>query len=150
MTIDGNRHADDLVRLEAKRKELEDTLAALARDEDELGRVLELAKEVDQLEQQVDAARAAANIPHETAKRSAIMPHDFQKRALANKKVAENQLDDLAKSLRQPGETFEAAYSRALNTEMGAMMLKTLDDATALASGNPTQFDLEKARAALQ
>lgn len=78
------------------------------------------------------------------------MPDDFQKRALANKKVAENQLDDLAKSLRQPGETFEAAYSRALDTEMGAMMLKTLDDATALATGNPTQFDLEKARAALQ
>ncbi len=78
------------------------------------------------------------------------MPDDFQKRALANKKVAENQLDDLAKSLRQPGETFEAAYSRALDTDMCAMMLKTLDDATALASGNPTQFDLEKARAALQ
>lgn len=69
MTTDGNRHAADLVRLDAKRKELEDTLAALARDEDELGRVLELAKEVDQLEQQVDAARAAANIPHETAKK---------------------------------------------------------------------------------
>lgn len=150
MTIDGNRHAADLVRLESKRKELEDTLAALARDEGELDRVLELAQEIDQLEQQVDAARAAANIPHKTAKRSAIMPDDFQKRVLANKKVAENQLDDLAKSLRQPGETFEAAYSRALDSEMGVMMLKTLDDATALASGNPTQFDLEKARAALQ
>jgi small-conductance mechanosensitive channel len=150
MTIDGNRHAADLVRLESKRKELEDTLTALARDEDELDRVLELAREIDQLEQQVDAARAAANIPHKTAKRSAIMPDDLQKRALANKKVAERQLDDLAKSLRQPGETFEVAYSRALDTEMGAMMLKTLDDATALASGNPTQFDLEKARIALQ
>ena len=78
------------------------------------------------------------------------MPTDIQKQALPVKKRAEKLLDDLANSLQQPGETFEAAYSRALDTEMGAMMLKTLDDATALATGNPTEFDLEKARAALQ
>lgn len=78
------------------------------------------------------------------------MSNEIKKQALSVKKRAEEQLDELAKSVRQPGETFEAAYSRALDTEMGAMMLKTLDDATALATGNPTQFDLEKAHAALQ
>ena len=78
------------------------------------------------------------------------MPSEIKNQALSVKKRAEEQLDNLAQSLRQPGETFEAAYSRALDTKMGAMMLKTLDDATALATGNPTQFDLEKAHAALQ
>lgn len=78
------------------------------------------------------------------------MPTDIQKQALPVKKRAEKLLDDLAKSMQQPGETFEAAYSRALDTEMGAMMLKTLDDASALATGNPTQMDIEEARAALK
>tara|TARA_R110002124_G_scaffold167131_2_gene334487 strand:+ start:2973 stop:3425 length:453 start_codon:yes stop_codon:yes gene_type:complete len=150
MSPEGQRHADELARLETRKKDLEDALMRLARDEAEAQEVAELAQEVEQLEQQVDAARIAANIPKMTAKRNAIMPTNIQKQALPVKKRAEKLLDDLANSLQQPGETFEAAYSRALDTEMGAMMLKTLDDATALATGNPTEFDLEKARAALQ
>lgn len=150
MSGEGEKHAAELAKLEQRRKELEDALQRLARDEAESLEVAELAQEVEQLEQQVEAARMAANIPQKTAKRSAIMPTDIQKQALPVKKRAEKLLDDLANSLQQPGETFEAAYSRALDTEMGAIMLKTLDDATALATGNPTEFDLEKARAALR
>lgn len=150
MSTEGQRHAAKLTELEQRRKELEDALMRLARDEAESLEVAELAQEVEQLEQQVEAARMAASIPQKIAKRTAVMPTDIQKQALPVKKRAENQLDDLANSLKQPGETFEAAYSRAVDTEMGAMMLKTLDDATALATGNPTEFDLEKARAALQ
>jgi len=150
MSIEGEKHAAELAKLEQRKKDLEDALMRLARDEVESLEVAELAEEVGQLEQQVDAARMAANIPLKTENRSAIMPTDIQKQALPVKKRAEKQLDDLANSLQQSGETFEAAYSRALDTELGAMMLKTLDDATALASGNPTGFDLEKARAALQ
>lgn len=150
MSIEGQKHAAELAKLEQRRKELEDALQRLARDEAEAQEVAELAQDVEQLEQQVEAARTAANIPHKTAKRSAVMPTDIQKQALPVKKRAEKQLDNLANYLQQTGETFEAAYSRALDTEMGAIMLKTLDDATALATGNPTEFDLEKARAALQ
>ena len=150
MSGEGEKHAAELAKLEQRRKELEDALQRLARDEAESLEVAELAQEVELLEQQVEAARMAANIPQKTAKRSAIMPTDIQKQALPVKKRAEKLLDDLANSLQQPGETFEAAYSRALDTEMGAIMLKTLDDATALATGNPTEFDLEKARAALR
>ena len=150
MSGEGEKYAAELAKLEQRRNELEDALQRLARDEAESLEVAELAQEVEQLEQQVEAARMAANIPQKTAKRSAIMPTDIQKQALPVKKRAEKLLDDLANSLQQPGETFEAAYSRALDTEMGAIMLKTLDDATALATGNPTEFDLEKARVALR
>ena len=48
--------------------------------------------------------------------------------------------------MQQPGETFEKAYSRALNTDMGRSMLRTLDDATAIQTGQPTEADLETAR----
>ena len=150
MSGEGEKRAAELAKLEQRRKELEDALQRLARDEAESLEVAELAQEVELLEQQVEAARMAANIPQKTAKRSAIMPTDIQKQALPVKKRAEKLLDDLANSLQQPSETFEAAYSRALDTEMGAIILKTLDDATALATGNPTEFDLEKARAALR
>jgi len=150
MSLEGQRHAAELARLETRRKDLEDALMRLAQDEAESLEVVELAQEVEQLEQQVEAARMAVNIPQMTTKRSAIMPTDIQKQALPVKKRAEKLLDDLAKSMLQPGETFEAAYSRALDTEMGAMMLKTLDDASALATGNPTQMDIEEAHAALK
>jgi hypothetical protein len=150
MSTEGQKHAAKLAELEGRKKKLEDALMRLARDEAESLEVSELAQDVEQLEQQVDAARTALNIPNETAKRTAIMTHDIRKQALSVKKIAEKQLDDFAKSLQQPGETFEAAYSRVLDTEMGAMMLTTLGDSQALATGNPTEFDLEKARAALR
>ena len=115
MSPEGQRHADELPRLETRKKDLEDALMRLARDEAEAQEVAELAQEGEQLEQQVDAARIAANIPKMTAKRNAIMPTNIQKQALPVKKRAEKLLDDLANSLQQPGETFEAAYSRVSN-----------------------------------
>lgn len=116
MSTEGQRYAAKLTKLEQRRKELEDALMRLARDEAESLEVAELAQEVEQLEQQVDTARIAANIPHKTAKKSATMPTDIQKQALAMKIRAKKQLDDLANSLQQADETFEAAYSRALDT----------------------------------
>lgn len=150
MSQEGQRHAEELARLEARKKDLEDALMRLARDEAEAQEVAELAQEVTLLENEVESARAAAKSPQDTAKRTADMSNEVKKQALDLKKRAEKQLDELAKSICHPGETFEAAYSRALDTEMGAMMLKTLDDASALATGSPTQSDLEEARAALR
>lgn len=71
---------------------------------------------------------------------------DVEKALAANRRSAERQLDELAKQMQQPGETFEKAYSRALNTDMGRSMLRTLDDATAIQTGQPTEADLETAR----
>ena len=122
----------------------------LARDEAEAQEVAELAQEVEQLEDEVENARAAVKSSHEITKGTAEMSNDVKKQALDLKKRAEKQLDELAKSICQRGETFEAAYSRALDTDMGSMMLKTLDDASALATGNPTEAELEEARAALR
>lgn len=43
--------------------------------------------------------------------------HDVRKAAAVNREAAERQLDELAKSIQQPGESFHKAYDRALNTD---------------------------------
>ena len=135
MSKEGERYAAELTRLEAKRKELEDTLGRLARDEDEMERVMELAQDVQQLEQEVESARAAAET--------------VTKRAARNMANVDGQLDDLAKSIQTEGETLEAAYVRALDTDMGKSMLRTREEAHALATGRVTEADVQKARASL-
>ena len=62
MSTEGQRHAAELAKLEQRRKELEDALMRLARDEAEAQEVAELAQEVEQLENEVETARAAANM----------------------------------------------------------------------------------------
>ena len=47
------------------------------------------------------------------------------------------------------GETFEKAYDRALDTPMGRELLRTRDDAQAIATGGATEADLEAARKSL-
>jgi SOS response regulatory protein OraA/RecX len=135
MTIDGNRYAADLVRLEAKRKELEDTLAALARDEDELDRVIELAHEIEQLEAEVHSARAIA----QSGAKNMI------KSAAKIRSEAEQNLDNYADLIREDGETHEQAYKRAMQTELGRSMIKTLDYTVALQTGEPTSDDVADA-----
>ena len=114
MGKEGKRHAAELKRLEDKKKDLEDALMRLARDEAEAQEVAELAKEVEQLETQVKAARAAASMEKTMTKTD-----DVRQAAAANREAAERQLDELAKSIQQPGESFHKAYNRALDTNMG-------------------------------
>ncbi|MBP0482784.1 hypothetical protein [Sagittula salina] len=61
MTQDGQRHAAKLKRLENRKKEMEDALGRLTRDEADADaeEAMELAKEVELIEQQVATARAA-------------------------------------------------------------------------------------------
>lgn len=141
MSKEGERHAAELKRLEDKKKDLEDALMRLARDEAEAQEVAELAQEVEQLETQVKAARAAVSMEKMMTKTD-----DVRKAAAANREAAERQLDELAKQMQRPGESFHKAYDRALNTDMGRSMLRTLDDATAIQTGQPTEADLETAR----
>ena len=137
MSKDGQRHVED------RRKDLEDALGRLARDEADAEEVMELAQQVEQLEEQVATARAAAQSQENDMTKTY---KDVEKALAANRRSAERQLDELAKQMQQPGETFEKAYSRALNTDMGRSMLRTLDDATAIQTGQPTEADLETAR----
>ncbi|AHM03045.1 hypothetical protein roselon_00605 [Roseibacterium elongatum DSM 19469] len=119
----------------------------LARDEADAEEIMELTSIVEQLEGQVATARAAANKEKTMTKNGpAKSPADLEKALAANRRSAERQLDDLAKSMMEPGETFEKAYSRAIDSEMGRAMLRTLDDATALQTGQPTEADLDTAR----
>lgn len=143
MSQEGQRHAEELARLEAHKKDLEDALMRLARDEAEAQEVAELALEVEQLENQVETARAAANMEK-------TMPKDVRKAARLNREAAETQLDTLAKSMQQDGETFEKAYLRALDTEMGKALMQTRDDAQELERGGITSMDVAEAHKSLQ
>ena len=131
MSKEGQRHAAELKRLEEKKKALEDALMRLARDEAEAQEVAELAHEVEQLETQVKAARAAASMEKMMTKNElANSPVDVRKAAAANREAAERQLDELAKQMQQPGESFHKAYDRALSTDMGKALMQTRDERT--------------------
>lgn len=138
MSQEGQRHAAELARLEARKKDLADALMRLARDEAEALEVAELAQEVEQLENQVETARAAANMEK-------TMTKDVRKAARLNREAAETQLDTLAKSMQQDGETFEKAYLRALDTDMGKALMQTRDDAQELERGGITSMDVAEA-----
>lgn len=144
MSKEGERHAAELSRLEQRKKDLEDALGRLARDEAEAKEVAELAQEVQQLEERVNAARAAAQ--QETGMTKTI---DVRKNASRNRAEAERQLDALAKGMQHDGETFEAAYGRALDTDMGRALMRTRDDAQELERGGITSMHVEDARKAL-
>ena len=144
MSTEGQKHAAKLAELEQRRKELEDALMRLARDEAESREVAELAQEVEQLEQQVEAARMAANM-----EKTMTNPNNIKKAAADNRRKAEDQLDKLAKSVQRDGETFEKAYLRALDTDMGKALMHARDDAQELERGGITSMDVAKAHADL-
>ncbi len=143
MSEEGQRHADELARLETRRKDLEEALMRLARDEAEAQEVVELAQEVEQLENEVESARAAANMEK-------TMTKDVRKTAGQNREAAETQLDNLTKSMQQDGETFEKAYFRALDTDMGKALMQARDDAQELERGGITSMDVAEAHQRLQ
>ena len=143
MSQEGQRHADELARLETRRKDLEEALMRLARDEAEAQEVVELAQEVEQLENEVESARAAANMEK-------TMTKDVRKTAGQNREAAETQLDNLTKSMQQNGETFEKAYFRALDTDMGKALMQARDDAQELERGGITSMDVAEAHQRLQ
>ena len=144
MSKEGEKHAAELAQLDQRRKELENALMRLARDEAEAEEVVELALEVDRLEQLVETARAAANM-----EKTMTNLKDIKKAAADNRRRAEAVLDKLAKSLQVEGETFEKAYMRALDTDMGKALMKTRDDAQELERGGITSMDVAKAHADL-
>lgn len=149
MSQEGQRHAEELARLEARKKDLEDALMRLARDEAEAQEVAELAQEVEQLETQVETARAAAKWANSPIEEK-TMTKDVRKAARLNREAAETQLDTLAKSMQQDGETFEKAYLRALDTVMGKALMQTRDDAQELERGGITSMDVAEDRKSLQ
>ncbi|MCV3271951.1 hypothetical protein [Roseobacter sinensis] len=140
MSKEGQRYAAELKRLEDRKKELEDALGRLARDEADAEEVMELATLVEQLEHHVETARAAADMEKTMTKTK-----DVRKAAALNRQAAEAELDRLAKQIKRPGEIFEKAYSRALDTDMGRALMRSHDDAAALEVGGITSMDIDEA-----
>ncbi len=146
MSKEGERYAAELIALEAKRKELEYALGRLARDESEMEQVMELAQIVQQLEQEVESARASAEMEETHMTKEILTKGDVAKAAAGVIAKVDGQLDALAKAMRADGETFEVAYVRALGSDMGRSMLKTREEAHALATGAPTDLDFAEVR----
>mgnify|MGYP001823997071 CR=1 FL=1 len=142
--IEGEKHAAELAKLEQRRKDLEDALQRLARDEAEAQEVAELAQDVEQLEQLVETARSAANME------KTMNHNDVKKAARTNREAAEKALDDMAKSMQAEDETFEKAYGRAMNTAMGIQLMKTRDDAQELERNGITSMDVAEAQKLLR
>ena len=140
MSTEGQRHAAELAKLEQRRKDLEDALMRLARDEAEAREVVELAQEVQQLENEVETARAAANM-----EKTMTNPNNIKKAAADNRHKAEVELDKLAKSMQQDGETFEKAYLRVFDTDIGKALMQSRDDAQELERGGITSMDVAEA-----
>lgn len=67
-------------------------------------------------------------------------------KARRNRVEAERQIDVLAKGMQKDGETFEAAYGRALDTDMGRALMRSRDDAQDLERGGITSMHIEDAR----
>lgn len=139
MSAEGEKHADELAKLEQRRKELEDALQRLARDEAEAQEVAELAQEVEHLEQMVESARAGANME------KTMNHNDVKKAARTNREAAEKALDDKAKSMQAEGETFEKAYGRAMDSAMGIQLIMARDDAQELERNGVTSMDVAEA-----
>lgn len=142
MSREGQRHVAELKRLEDRKQELEDALGRLARDEADAEEIMELAQQVEQLEQHVETARAAAR----SQENEMTKTDDVRKAAATNREAAERQLDQLAKQMQQPGESFHKAYDRALDSEMGQAIMRARDDAAALEVGGITSMDIDEAR----
>ncbi|WP_299653138.1 hypothetical protein [uncultured Tateyamaria sp.] len=70
------------------------------------------------------------------------MTKDVRKAAGQNREAAEAELDKLAKSMQQDGETFEKAYLRALDTDMGKVLMQIRNDAQELERGGITSMDV--------
>ncbi|MDA8586734.1 hypothetical protein N9L47_10795 [Rhodobacteraceae bacterium] len=139
MSAEGEKHAAELAKLEQRRKELEDALQRLARDEAEAEEVAELAQEVERLEQLIETARAAANTE------KTMTHNDVKKAARTNREAAEKALDDMANSMQAEGETFEKAYGRAMDTDMGIQLIKARDDAQELERDGITSMEVADA-----
>lgn len=136
MTQDGKRFAADLKLLEDRKAELADTLERLNTDAYDADEIARLEHEISVLETEVEAARA------ELGNLSKGGDKTVRKRAMANKRRAEIELDRYAEHLREEGETFAKAYARVLDTDLGRSMIRNRDAAAALELGEFTSMNV--------
>jgi len=74
---------------------------------------------------------------------------EHTKTAAEIRKRAEDTLDQMAKMRTEDrNEDYYTAYEAVCRTDLGCGVLKNLDDATAMMTGNTTSFDLEKLKTA--
>jgi type II secretory pathway component PulJ len=112
-------------------------------------RMEEMKREMIALSDEVHRARTPATEPDATNRVEGALALVDKSGARALKARAEAQLDDLARSMQEPGESFAKAYTRAIETDLGRSMLRTLDDATRLAQGDPTEAMVAEHRKSL-
>lgn len=114
-------------------------------------RIQELKREMIALSTAVHEANTAGEKDDDAGDHIASMANlvGVKKAAVLVRQDAERQLDALAKSDQGPGETFEKAYARVLETPVGRGLLATLDDAQHLSLGQPSEAMVEAHRKSL-
>jgi hypothetical protein len=114
-------------------------------------RIQELKREMIALSTAVHEANTAGEKDDRAGDHVASMANlvGVKKASVLVRRDAERQLDALAKSDQGPGETFEKAYARVLDTPAGRSLTATLDDATRLSVGQPTEAMLDAHRKSL-
>jgi hypothetical protein len=114
-------------------------------------RIQELKREMIALSTAVHGANAAGEKDDKAGDHVSSTANlvGVKKAAVLVRQDAEAQLDALAKSMQSPGETFAKAYTKALDTPAGRSLTATLDDATRLSVGHPTEAMLDSHRRAL-
>ena len=142
--IDGQRHADELRQLREKKKEIKETLGRLRRDEAETRDVVEFMQKIDELEAVVE--QAGSKVTQQTKETMMTTDDDVRKAAHENVQRVDRELDRLAKSMQTETESFEKAYSRAMDTQMGRALMRTRQEAYEISTGGATEADLDRAR----
>ncbi len=144
--VEAARSAADMEKNVEKKTQAERTYEALeAQMQDLKRRMIALSTEVHQ----ANAAGEKDDRAGVHVDSVATLVTNVKKAAVDLKRQAEANLDALARSEQSPGESFAKAYSRALETPMGRSLMRTLDDAQALATGGPTASQIEEHRKSL-
>jgi hypothetical protein len=127
------------------------TTAAERKYEELARRMTELKEQMLALATEVHQDRAPGKKDDDARDHVSSMANlvGVKKAAVLVRQDAEAQLDALAKSMQSPGETFAKAYTKALDTPAGRSLTATLDDATRLSVGQPTEVMIDAHRRSL-
>ena len=122
----------ELERLRERKAELVQRHAAMISGRMEALKIKQLERDIAEFEERIrreDAGRDKSNGAD----------------AATVRKSAEDLMDRYAESIREEGETFEAAYERAYRTEFGKSILGNVEDAYRVQVGQPTAAEVAKA-----
>lgn len=121
-----------LRELRERREKIGDQLGAFERANENREEIRQIKAEIEAMESELEQQKQEARM-----NKSGETPTTMRK-------SAEDLMDRYAESIRKSGETFEVAYTRACQTDMGASILDNIEDAYRQQTGQMTSSDIKK------